>query len=45
MLESSLPRRAISMVVEWATLHQGELMVNWQRLRENQPAEKISPLD
>lgn len=45
ILESNLPRRAISMVVEWATLHQGELMANWQRLRENQPAEKIPPLD
>ena len=44
-LESSLPRRAISMVVEWATLHQGELMANWQRLRENPPAEEIPPLD
>jgi hypothetical protein len=45
ILESHLPRRAISMVVEWATLHQGELMANWQRLRDNQPAEKIPPLD
>jgi hypothetical protein len=45
ILESNLPRRAISMVVEWATLHQNELMANWQRLREDQPAEKIPPLD
>lgn len=45
ILESNLPRRAISMVVEWATLHQGELMANWRRLREDQPAEKIPPLD
>ena len=45
ILESTLPRRAISMVVEWATLHQSELMANWQRLREDQPAEKIPPLD
>jgi len=45
ILESDLPRRAISMVVEWATLHQSELMANWQMLREDQPAEKIPPLD
>ena len=44
ILESNLPRRAISMV-EWATLHQDELMANWQKLREDQPAEKIRPLD
>jgi hypothetical protein len=45
ILESNLPRRAVSMAVEWATLHQGELMANWQRLCENQPTEKIPPLD
>jgi hypothetical protein len=45
ILEGDLPRRAISMVLEWAALHQDELMANWERLRENQPAEKIPPLD
>lgn len=39
-----LPPRAVSMVVEWAALHQQELMDNWQRLRRSQPADRIAPL-
>lgn len=45
ILEGDLPRRAVSMVIEWAALHQRELMENWQRLRENQAAQKIPPLE
>jgi hypothetical protein len=45
VLDSSLPRRAMSMVFEWAALHQGELTANWKKLRENQPADRIAPLD
>lgn len=45
VLEGDLPRRAVSMVIEWAALHQHELMANWQRLRESQTAQKIPPLD
>jgi hypothetical protein len=45
VLEGDLPRRAVSMVIEWAALHQRELMENWQRLRESQAAQKIPPLD
>ena len=44
ILEGKLSKRAISMVVEWAALHQHELMHNWQRLRLDQITEKISPL-
>lgn len=40
----SLPPRALSMVFEWAGLHQHELMDNWRRLHGSQPAEKIEPL-
>jgi len=32
-------------VIEWAALHQSELLINWHRLRSNQPVEKIQPLD
>jgi len=45
IFEGNLPSRAASMVIEWAALHQQELMNNWQRLREQQPAEKIQPLE
>jgi hypothetical protein len=45
VLRGSLPRRAESMVIEWAALHQVELMENWRRLRNDQPAHRIEPLD
>ena len=45
VLEGNLPRRAVSMVVEWAALYQHQLMANWQRLRDDQPAVKIPPLE
>ena len=45
ILESNLPNRAASMVIEWAALHQQELMRNWERLRNQQPVEKIAPLE
>ena len=42
--EGDMPHRAISMVLEWAALHQRELMDNWRRLRTSRTAEKIAPL-
>jgi hypothetical protein len=45
ILESDLPRRASSMVIEWAALHQHELLENWERVRDNQPTLKIEPLE
>jgi hypothetical protein len=45
VLNGQLPRRALSMVFEWAALHQQELVKNWQRLQESQPTERIEPLE
>ena len=45
VLEGDLPNRAASMVIEWAALHQQELMRNWERLRAQQTIERISPLE
>src|ERR1017187_8889074 len=44
-LEGRLPARAASMVFEWAALHQRELVRNWHRLHNEQPAERIRPLE
>ena len=44
ILRGGLPRRAESMVFEWAALHQQELMDNWNRLDRDQSPEKIKPL-
>ncbi len=45
ILRGQLPRRAQSMVVEWALAHRAELRDNWARAREQLPLEEIEPLD
>lgn len=40
-----LPRRAHSMVVEWATLHRDELFADWEKARQQIPLDLIEPLD
>jgi len=45
VLDGKLPNRAASMVIEWAALHQRELILNWQQLRKDQPIYRIAPLE
>ena len=44
VLRGELPPRAISLVIEWAALHQHELMDNWHLARQDQKPRKIQPL-
>lgn len=44
ILGGSLPSRARSMVVEWATLHRTELFAAWMDLRQGRPPARIDPL-
>jgi Domain of unknown function (DUF4160) len=44
VLAGSLPDRALRLVREWATLYRSELEANWDRARDGQPLERISPL-
>lgn len=44
VLEGLLPPRALGLVIEWAAIHQDELMRNWKAAREQRPLEKIEPL-
>jgi len=39
-----LPSRAFGLVMEWASLHQNELMENWVLLKEERSVKKIEPL-
>jgi len=39
-----LPPRVAGLVLEWATLHQGELLDAWTRAQSRQPLMKIEPL-
>lgn len=45
VLDGSLPRRALSLVVKWASQHQDELMENWDLVRNQQAPKKIKPLE
>jgi hypothetical protein len=40
-----LPPRATGLVVEWATLHQNELLEDWNLARASQELHKIPPLE
>ena len=45
IIAGTFPNRAASLVVEWAALHQRELMENWHRLHNAEPVQKINPLE
>ena len=40
-----LPPRVRGLVIEWATLHQQELLADWERARAQQALERIAPLE
>ena len=44
VLEGSLPRRVLALVLEWASLHRNELSADWDRARRAVPLEPIAPL-
>jgi len=43
-MEGKLPAKVLSLVVEWASEHQGELLDNWNELKETGHFHKIQPL-
>jgi hypothetical protein len=45
LLEGNLPPRPLALVVEWASLHRTELLENWRRLHEDEPPQRIEPLE
>jgi len=42
--EGSLPRRATQLVLDWAELHQAELLADWDLCQANQHPNPIDPL-
>lgn len=44
ILSGKLPPKAIALVVEWASLHEQELMNNWDRLTKIEKPNQIEPL-
>jgi hypothetical protein len=45
ILEGKAPGRVRSMVLEWAALHQIELLENWERCRQAEPLSSVDPLE
>ena len=45
LLAGNLPLKAFGMVAEWATLHQIELMENWELVRNGEKPKRIKGLE
>ena len=45
ILEGSLPRRAMGLVLEWAEVHRNELLADWDLCRAHAQPFKIDPLE
>ena len=44
VLQGYLPPRALGMVMEWAVIHNDELLNNWKLISEGKPSVHIDPL-
>jgi hypothetical protein len=44
VMQGSLPRRALALVLEWASEHRGELMEDWDLCSRMRTPKKIAPL-
>lgn len=45
ILGGHLPKRAMSLAIEWAIEHREELLRNWNKARNNETLDRIEPLD
>lgn len=45
VLEGRLPPRALGMVMEWAAIHQTELLDAWNQAQQHESPGKIAPLN
>ncbi len=45
MTGGALPRRALKLAVDWAKLHQSELLDDWRLCQEMQQPKPIAPLE
>jgi hypothetical protein len=44
MLEGKVSPRVLGLIIEWAAMHQKELMDNWEAAKQNKTLSKIEPL-
>lgn len=45
VMEGKLPRRALNLVLDWAELHQAELLKDWELCEQKQTPKPIIPLE
>lgn len=45
VIEGKLPRRALELALDWAELHQEELMRDWNLCQQHQQPLEIAPLE
>jgi hypothetical protein len=45
VVKGEFPRRALSLVLEWYSLHREELRENWKLARERRPLRRVAPLE
>lgn len=44
VMEGTLPRRALNLVLDWTELHRDELLSDWDKCGIHQQPDKIEPL-
>lgn len=44
VLEGHLPPRVMGLVIEWATIHRDELLMDWEAAENKRPLFPIEPL-
>ncbi len=45
MIEGRFPPKALGLVMEWASLHQQELVEVWERAMKKEPLGRVAPLE
>jgi hypothetical protein len=45
VIQGSLPKQALRMVLDWANMHQAELMADWELCVAKQVPNAIAPLE
>jgi Domain of unknown function (DUF4160) len=45
ILNGDMPKKTLNAILEWAQLHQAELMENWRLCQQSLPPNKIQPLE
>lgn len=44
VMNGKMPNRALSLILEWASLNRSKLLEDWELCQQNQTPKKIAPL-